>query len=64
MGERLVARRHVRWLLARGIREATRAPGGPQRWLAHGTIDDRRLGVAFIESASAILVLTVLDFDR
>jgi hypothetical protein len=64
MGERLIARRDVRWLLARGIREETRTSGGPQRWLAHGTSGDRRLGVAFIESASAILVLTVLDFDR
>ena len=62
--KRGISRRDVRWLLARGTREPTVTHGGPQRWLSLGTIDSRRLGVVFVESATTIHVVTVLDFDR
>ena len=64
MRERGIARRDIRWLLARGTREPAVTFGGAQRWLVRGTIEARPLGVIFVESVTVIHVVTVLELHR
>lgn len=56
--ERRITRSDVRWLLARGIREAT--VGNPQQWTVRGYLGKHEVKLLFIEDSERYFIRTVM----